>query len=86
MAAYDAVSGARRWIDDYEGAEGSAFASALAVNGAGDVFVTGPGKQGLIETVAYDGATGLRLWTARAENDYGGAYSQPATIATSSME
>ena len=84
VAAYDAVSGARRWIDEYEGAEGSAFASALAVNGAGDVFVTGPGKQGLIETVAYDGATGLRLWTARAENDYGGAYSQPATIATSS--
>jgi DNA-binding beta-propeller fold protein YncE len=84
VAAYDASSGARRWIDEYEGADGSAFASALTVNAAGDIFVTGPGKKGLIETVAYDGATDLRLWTARAENDYGAAYSQPATIATSS--
>ena len=84
MAAYDAASGARRWVDEYEGAEGSLFASALTVNAAGDIFVTGPGKQGLLETTAYDGATGLRQWTARAENDYGGAYSQPATIATSS--
>ena len=34
--------------------------------------------------MAYDGATGLRLWTARAEKDYGAAYRQPATIVTSS--
>ena len=70
IAAYDAASGTRRWIDEYEGAEGTAFASALVVSTAGDVFVTGPGLRGPLESVAYDGMTGVRQWTAIAENDY----------------
>ncbi|MGN6680146.1 MAG: outer membrane protein assembly factor BamB family protein [Streptosporangiaceae bacterium] len=68
-----AGSGARLWIKRYNGpANGSDDASSVAVSPAGSaVFVTGtssatsPGQPGDYLTVAYNAATGARMWTAR---------------------
>ena len=71
--AYDAATGARLWVARYHGpANGNDYASSVAVSPRGTrVFVTG-GSQGArpalafdYATVAYDAATGARLWVAR---------------------
>ena len=71
--AYNAATGARLWVARYHGpANGNDYASSVAVSPRGTrVFVTG-GSQGArpalafdYATVAYDAATGARLWVAR---------------------
>jgi len=60
-AAYDAVTGTRRWV--VAAAEGTA-ARDVAVD-ATRVYVTGQGNAGIsafLTVVAYDRATGARLW------------------------
>ncbi len=64
---YNALTGARLWLRRYSGA---AQASSIAVNPAGGaVYVTGysaAGRNGSdYVTIAYDTATGARLWLAR---------------------
>jgi hypothetical protein len=68
--AYDAVTGAQLWASRYEGPEGGDQAAAVAVSPGGRaVFVTGKsaGTGGFFDyvTVAYDAATGARLWVRR---------------------
>ena len=69
--AYDASTGAKLWSRRYNGPEnGDDYARALGVSPDGSmVFVTGSTKKpvGLYDyaTVAYDAATGARLWTKR---------------------
>lgn len=72
-AAYGAATGRQLWVRHYTGRARSAEASAIAVSpdGGRRVFVTGTGDLGFSSgamTVAYNSATGARLWTAR----YGG--------------
>src|SRR5581483_10422535 len=79
--AYDAASGARLWTRDYDGpAHGFDFAALfLAVSPDGTkVYVTG-GSTGTATgldyaTIAYDTATGRRLWVARYDGAGGVDY------------
>jgi hypothetical protein len=68
---YAGATGARIWASAFD-ADGSARANAIALNGAGDVFVTGesedPGRN--IRTVKYDGASGAQLWTASLNGSF----------------
>lgn len=72
-AAYNTTTGARRWL--VTAAEGTA-ALDVAVDG-GRVYVTGQGNVGIngfLTVVAYDRATGARLWrTDRKPSDGAGA-------------
>jgi len=68
---YDAATGAQLWASRYSGpGNGADQATSVAVNpGGGAVFVTGKstGTGGFFDyvTVAYDAATGARLWVRR---------------------
>jgi WD40 repeat protein len=73
--AYDAATGAERWVSRYSGPENgfaasTDYAAALAVSPDGSsLFVTG-GSQGVTSgqdytTVAYDASTGGELWVRR---------------------
>jgi len=76
--AYDAATGAQRWVKYYNGpGNGDDIPFALAVSPVkGAVYVTGTsaskGEGPGYATVAYDAATGHRLWVAR--------YNGPATL------
>ena len=70
--AYSAATGARLWVSRYKGPGGfGSFASSVAVSPLGGrVFVTGTsatrhGIFGDYATVAYNAATGARLWVRR---------------------
>ena len=71
--AYDAATGARLWVQRYDGpASGNDIASALGVSPDGStVLVTGqsnapsPDFDADYATVAYDAATGARVWAKR---------------------
>ena len=69
--AYSAVTGARLWVQRYNGpANGADDAISVAVSPGGTrVFVTGgsraPGTGQDYATVAYNAATGARLWVQR---------------------
>ncbi len=69
--AYDAKTGAELWVDRYNGPGGGwDHARAIAVSPDGNtVYVTG-GSRGIgtgqdYGTIAYEAATGARLWVAR---------------------
>ncbi|GAB3450556.1 S8 family serine peptidase [Actinophytocola sediminis] len=75
--AYDATTGAQRWVAHYDGpAGGFDSANDLAVSPRGDLaFVTGhsPGDTGWdYATVAYAVATGEPVWSARYDGPAGG--------------
>jgi DNA-binding beta-propeller fold protein YncE len=72
--AYSTASGARLWVQRYNGPAGlndGASSVAVARDGA-KVFVTG-GSEGDYATIAYSPATGARLWVQRY--DHGSAAS-----------
>jgi hypothetical protein len=64
--AYNAATGARRWLRNYSNPNGPNIATSLAISPSGKtVFVTGSsyGKTSVnYATVAYDAATGSTLW------------------------
>ncbi len=67
---YDGATGAQLWVATYEARYVSA-AYAIALDAAGDVFVTGTGwdlvdnrSVDYLVTVKYSGATGAQTWTA----------------------
>jgi hypothetical protein len=69
--AYSAATGARRWVSRYNGPGNAADITGLMAvsQGGGAVFVTGT-SGGVTSgddyaTVAYDAATGARLWASR---------------------
>jgi WD40 repeat protein len=77
--AYDAGTGARRWIDRYDGPAGAEdYVDALVVSPDGSrVFVSGTSfgsGSDDVATIAYRASTGARLWVARqgppARQDY----------------
>ncbi|MDF7812048.1 SBBP repeat-containing protein [Hymenobacter sp. YC55] len=63
------AEGAKRWEARYSGsANGDEVAKAIAVDTAGNVYVTGSSYNGTnydYATVKYDGASGQQLWAAR---------------------
>jgi DNA-binding beta-propeller fold protein YncE len=70
--AYDTSTGTRVWLERYAGYPGSGgdYAHAISVSPDGSkVFVTGESQQPsngyAYVTIAYDAATGARLWLAR---------------------
>src|SRR6266568_4006649 len=83
-----AVPGAKLWVQRYNGpGNGSDVASSVAVSpGGGTVFVTGASTGATSSsdylTVAYNAATGARLWTARY-NGPGNAGDGAASVAVS---
>ena len=89
--AYNAATGARRWVGRYNGhANGDDLASAVAVSpGGGTVYVTGASSgttSGTISldyaTVAYNAGTGARLWARRYSGPGNGA-DQATSLAVS---
>ena len=75
--AYDAASGARLWVSSYDGPDHSGdWADALEVSPDGSrLFVTGQsagvGGDDDYATVAYDAASGARLWASRYDGPDG---------------
>ena len=71
---YDA-NGAQRWVDRYHGGVGDDFAYALAVDAAGNVYVTGEsvgaGTGADYATVKYS-TRGRRHWAARYDSPHPG--------------
>jgi outer membrane protein assembly factor BamB len=68
--AYDAVTGTLRWVAGYNGPDnGDDLATAIAVDGLGQVYVTGTSWGATTNydyaTVAYDTLTGTQQWAAR---------------------
>ena len=86
--AYNARTGARRWLSRYNGpANQGDTAHGLAVAPGGrEVFVTGPshGRRSGVDyaTVAYNAATGAQLW-ARRYNGSGNSTDEPESVAVS---
>jgi PQQ-like domain len=84
--AYDATSGARLWVSRYNGPGNSVdAASALAVSSDGSkLFVIGSSGLGYTDyaTVAYDAASGSRLWVRRY-NGSAGADDYPTGLGVS---
>ena len=85
--AYDAATGIKLWVRRYNGpGKGDDQASSLAVSpDGGAVFVTGytTGAAGTdYATVAYDAATGARLW-ARRYNGPGNGDDHASSVAVS---
>jgi DNA-binding beta-propeller fold protein YncE len=84
--AYDAATGAQLWVSRYSPyGLSSAFALAVSPDGS-KVFVTGQ-SQGVdsradFGTVAYDAATGTKLWESRY-NGPGNSYDYPAGLGVS---
>jgi hypothetical protein len=87
--AYNARTGARRWLSRYNGPVNqgdTAHALTVAPDGH-EVFVTGPSHGGRrtgvdYATVAYNAATGAQLW-ARRYNGPGNSTDEPESIAVS---
>lgn len=87
--AYNAATGARRWLSRYNGPVNqgdTAHALAVAPDGH-EVFVTGPSHGGRrtgvdYATVAYNAATGAQLW-ARRYNGPGNSTDEPESVAVS---
>jgi hypothetical protein len=86
--AYSAVTGARLWVQRYNGpGNGNDAAYSVAVSpGGGRVFVTGA-SQGArsgpdYATVAYSAVTGARLWAARY-NGPGNSFDAASAVAVS---
>jgi len=76
--AYSTATGAQRWLETYQGTDtsssGSAAAAAIAVSPDGATvfvsgYVTNTGGARTEATVAYDAATGARLWVAQHTSD-----------------
>lgn len=71
--AYNVTSGSQLWVARYNGpANGTDLASGIAVDGVGNVYVTGSSYGGAFPgtgydylTVAYNSDTGAQLWEAR---------------------
>lgn len=66
---FDGATGAQRWVARYSG-PGPNVATALKVDAAGNIFVTGwsgSGASALADyvTIKYNGVTGAQLWTTR---------------------
>jgi hypothetical protein len=84
--AFNAENGAQLWVDRYEGAEPeNDYLSALAVSPDGStVYATGVegmnpvGELGDYLTVAYDAASGGRLWTATYDSPQPGDQDEEA--------
>ena len=86
--AYDAATGQPQWTQIYNGPDNGfdgAFSVAVAPDGS-RVFVTGrsagSGTSGDYATIAYDAATGQRLWTKRY-NGPGNGSDQADSVAVS---
>jgi hypothetical protein len=86
--AYNAATGARLWVKRYNGpGNGTDAANSVAVSPAGDmVYVTGSSDGGTsgvdYATIAYNAATGARLWVKRY-NGPGNGTDAANSVATS---
>jgi WD40 repeat protein len=67
--AYNAATGARLWVQRYNGPSNASVANSVAVSRNGTVFVTGESygvsSSSDYATVAYNALTGARLWVQR---------------------
>src|SRR5215813_9460805 len=76
---YD-LNGTQLWAQSYDGPSNAVgVAKALAIDGAGDIYVTGA-SGGTIATVKYD-PNGNQVWVARYDNSSGGDASPTAIAA-----
>ncbi|MBI4317996.1 MAG: SBBP repeat-containing protein, partial [Chloroflexi bacterium] len=84
---YDGATGNQLWVARYNGpANGSDAAKAIALDGSGNVYVTGNSAGSTMSdyaTVKYDGATGSELWAVRY-NGTGNGIDESAAIAVQS--
>jgi hypothetical protein len=74
------------WVARYDAAQGFEYANALAVDGSGNVYVTGKsgglGTNDDYATIKYD-ASGIQQWVARY-NGYGDLYDAATAVAVDS--
>ncbi len=85
--AYSAATGATRWVRRYSSSHGTSQGHALAVSpGGGTVYVTGFSAGATsgddYATIAYNAATGARLW-ARRYNGPGNGTDEASSLAVS---
>ncbi|WP_460615228.1 SBBP repeat-containing protein [Hymenobacter seoulensis] len=70
---YNAATGAQTWVSLFSGGEGATVASAIAVDNAGGVYVTGTNsyfRGGSAVTVRYAATTGAQSWVSRYNDSY----------------
>jgi hypothetical protein len=83
-ASFDSNTGAREWVRTYDGPDhGNDAGAAMVVGPDGTVYITG-WSIGLttnsdVATLAYDGATGQRLWAVRY-NGLGNGLDSPCYV------
>lgn len=88
--AYNAATGARRWVASYNGGTGG-FAYSVAVSPDGrTVFVTGdswsPAGYTVYATVAYDAATGAQQWASSYNISTDGSPDQHVVVSPDGSE
>lgn len=86
---YDGLTGQQRWVAIYPGVNFGNGPSDLALDGAGNPYVTGasytPGSSSTsntgFATIKYDGATGQQRWVARYDGPLNSSTNTPTALA-----
>jgi DNA-binding beta-propeller fold protein YncE len=82
--AYDAATGSTRWVRRYGGPLNDNAVTVGVAPGGARVYVSGPREGGSTSfdfaTVAYDAASGTRLWEAIYDASVGGSEEIPAAL------
>ncbi|RDV13632.1 T9SS C-terminal target domain-containing protein [Pontibacter diazotrophicus] len=82
---YDATTGKQTWVQHYDGTGRADEATAITVDDAGGVYVTGRSLDDIYldyqyATIRYDAATGQQTWVQRYGNELGNDYATAIAV------